>query len=212
MGNPTAILCLGSNICGPWGSPERTLQRALAELHSSSINVVKASHSYHTRAVGNLRQSSYANVVALVRVAVSPVRLLRICKEIEARAGRTRGVRWGPRPLDIDIVDFGGRVLGWRGKGVTARASRSRGRLTIPHPEAHKRAFVLKPLSDILPQWCHPVIGVPVNLLTMKINAQRGDVVRAVDSNAYPCNSASKCRASGGLIASPGLLASRIPE
>src|SRR5262249_8436131 len=78
---------------------------------------------------------------------------LRLVKGLERQAGRRLGQTWGPRPLDIDILDFGGRRLGW------PPGRHRRGRLILPHPEAHRRAFVLVPVADIAPAWRHPVLG-----------------------------------------------------
>jgi 2-amino-4-hydroxy-6-hydroxymethyldihydropteridine diphosphokinase len=78
---------------------------------------------------------------------------------LERKAGRRAGRPQGPRPLDIDILDYGGRRLGWPGRG------RRRARLVLPHPEAHRRAFVLVPLAQVAPHWRHPVLGASARAL-----------------------------------------------
>jgi 2-amino-4-hydroxy-6-hydroxymethyldihydropteridine diphosphokinase len=76
-------------------------------------------------------------------------------KQIERRAGRRGGRPWGPRTLDIDIVDYAGLVTHWRkGRGAFGRPRP----LVLPHPLAHERPFVLKPLLDIAPDWRHPAL------------------------------------------------------
>jgi 2-amino-4-hydroxy-6-hydroxymethyldihydropteridine diphosphokinase len=101
-----------------------------------------------------------------------------VLKAMEGEAGRRGGKRWGPRPLDIDILDYAGRVINWRARKPGALAPVSRRiasastrspapnagprQLVLPHPQLHLREFVLAPLADIAPRWHHPVTGEPV--------------------------------------------------
>ena len=107
------------------------------------------------RPLGPGRQAPYLNAVLLLEAHLAPAALLRLLKRIERRAGRRFGPHWGPRCLDIDILDYGGRRLGWPPR------RRERGRLILPHPEMHRRAFVLVPLLEIAPHWRHPVLASP---------------------------------------------------
>jgi 2-amino-4-hydroxy-6-hydroxymethyldihydropteridine diphosphokinase len=72
--------------------------------------------------------------------------LLRAGLAVEAGQGRVRGVRNGPRTLDIDLLDYGGEIL-------------ESDALVLPHPRLHERAFVLVPLAEVAPEWRHPVLG-----------------------------------------------------
>ncbi len=75
---------------------------------------------YETRAVGNARQPAYVNAVALLDTTLSPESLLRVLKQVERDSGRRGGRPWGPRTLDIDIVDYKGLVRHWReGEGTS---------------------------------------------------------------------------------------------
>jgi 2-amino-4-hydroxy-6-hydroxymethyldihydropteridine diphosphokinase len=85
--------------------------------------------------------------------------MLRLLKRIERRAGRRLGRRWGPRPLDIDILDYRGTRIGWPPR------RREPGRLILPHPEMHRRVFVLVPLLEIAPHWRHPILGLGARAL-----------------------------------------------
>ena len=99
-------------------------------------------------------QPRYLNAVVLVEAYIAPGALLRLLKRIERRAGGRLGARnGGPRPLDIDILDYGGRRIG------RPPRRRQRGRLILPHPEMHRRAFVLVPLLEVAPAWRHPRSG-----------------------------------------------------
>jgi 2-amino-4-hydroxy-6-hydroxymethyldihydropteridine diphosphokinase len=100
--------------------------------------------------------------------------LLRLLKQLERRAGRLTTRTWSQRPLDIDILDYGGRRMGWPVR------RRERSRLILPHPELHARAFVLMPLRDVAPHWRHPVLGLQVNrLLAQLAPAARAGVRRS---------------------------------
>lgn len=70
--------------------------------------------------------------------------------DMEKKFGRIRTERWGPRTMDLDLLDFDGQVLDLEEGGV---------RLHLPHPRLHERAFVLRPLLDIAPDWHHPAMG-----------------------------------------------------
>jgi 2-amino-4-hydroxy-6-hydroxymethyldihydropteridine diphosphokinase len=151
------LVGLGANHPGPWGVPAATIKRALSEMERTGIAVDAISPFYETAAVGRARQPAFVNTVALVATSLSPEALLRRLKEIERRAGRRGGRPWGPRTLDIDIIDYKGLVRHWRAR--KADFSRAGPRpLVLPHPLMHERAFVLRPLLDIAPDWRHPVL------------------------------------------------------
>ena len=98
-------------------------------------------------------------MVIAVKGSVAPAQLLRMAKRIEWAAGRRSGVRWGPRPLDIDLLDYAGRQIN------VGDGKRVAGRLVLPHPEMHRRGFVLVPLAQVAPHWRHPVSGMTARSL-----------------------------------------------
>jgi 2-amino-4-hydroxy-6-hydroxymethyldihydropteridine diphosphokinase len=160
------LLGLGANIAGPWGSPQETLARALAALAQAGVQELARSRFYRTKPVGGGRQPDFLNAVVATRTRLAPFQLLRLVKGLERQAGRRRGQRSGPRPLDIDILDYGGRRLGWPG------ARRGHAQLPLPHPELHRRAFVLVPLSEIASGWRHPVLGASASALLGRLGAK----------------------------------------
>ena len=121
--------------------------------------------------MGHVRQPRYHNAVIGVRGSISPAALLRLVKRLERGAGRRLGVRWGPRALDIDILDFGGRII-----GHPARETRP-GRLILPHPGIQDRGFVLVPLAEAAPHWRHPILGVSAQTLLDRRPALRRGIV-----------------------------------
>lgn len=150
----TICLALGSNVAGHWGDPTAALRVALETLAVRGIILHKSSSTYATRPIGSSRQPAYSNMVVLGTTTLTASNLLRFAKSLERAAGRRLGPRWSARPLDIDIIDYGGRVLGWPPHGLR------RPRLMLPHPEAHRRGFVLVPLAEIAPHWRHPALGM----------------------------------------------------
>jgi 2-amino-4-hydroxy-6-hydroxymethyldihydropteridine diphosphokinase len=129
----------------------------LSEIERAHVAVEAVSPLYETEAVGNARQPAYVNAVAVLDTSLSPEALLRVLKGIERRSGRRGGRPWGPRTLDIDIIDYRGLIRNWR--GLAPGFSRAGARpLVLPHPLAHERPFVLRPLLDVAPSWRHPVL------------------------------------------------------
>jgi 2-amino-4-hydroxy-6-hydroxymethyldihydropteridine diphosphokinase len=181
------LLALGANLPGPWGSPSETMRRAKRELADAGLHTVRSSQAYATAPVGPGRQAPYLNAVLLTEARLPPAALLRLVKQIERRAGRRPGRRWGPRSLDIDVLDYGGRRMGW------PAWEREPGRLILPHPEMHERAFVLVPLLEVAPHWRHPVLGVSGRSLLARLPRQRRCGIRqTLDFEAGTCEKAGE--------------------
>ena len=101
---------------------------------------------YASAPVGYERQPDFLNAVLVGRTALLPEVLLARGHALERAAGRERAFPGAPRPLDVDLVFYGGRIV--RG-----------GRLILPHPRFRTRAFVLAPLAEVAPGWVDPVTG-----------------------------------------------------
>lgn len=150
------LVGLGANCPGPWGAPAETIAHALREIARAGVTVETISPFYETAAVGRAGQPAYINAVALIETHLPPEALLRVLKQTERHAGRRGGSPWGPRSLDMDILDYKGRVENWRGR--RPRFARAGARpLILPHPWIEARPFVLRPLLDVAPDWRHPV-------------------------------------------------------
>jgi 2-amino-4-hydroxy-6-hydroxymethyldihydropteridine diphosphokinase len=137
-----AYIGFGANL----GDPAATLRAAAAELGHRAGRVSGASPVYRSLPVGVTDQPPFLNAVAAVETRLSPDALLDVLVAVEAEHGRVREVRWGPRTLDLDLLWFEGAV-------------RDDPRLTLPHPRAHQREFVLRPLCDLAPDL--PLRGRP---------------------------------------------------
>lgn len=131
-----AFLGLGSNL----GDRAAHLNAAVAGLAVRAGRVVALSPVYETEPVGGPPQPQYLNAVVAIDTDLSPRQLLDVGKALEREAGREfDGERWGPRPLDVDILLVGDARVEEEG-------------LTVPHPRMHHRAFVLAPLADVAPE------------------------------------------------------------
>lgn len=137
------LIGLGSNVSGPWGSPREAVLRALRELDRNGTQLVIASRLVETAPFGRVNQPSFVNAAAAIATAMPPEALMRHLHDLEHQAGRRRRTRWGPRTLDLDLLDYHGLVR--------------HGRLELPHPGIAERDFVLTPLMEIAPRWRHPV-------------------------------------------------------
>ena len=146
-----AVLSLGSNL----GDRSAHLQAAL-EVIASQLAVLAVSPFYETDPVGGVEQPAYLNCVAFVDTS-DPERALAAAHVAEQTRGRLRSRRWGPRTLDVDVIDVDGQV-------------RDDPRLTLPHPRAHEREFVLRPWHDLDPDAQVPGHG-PVWVLLRRVSS-----------------------------------------
>jgi 2-amino-4-hydroxy-6-hydroxymethyldihydropteridine diphosphokinase len=151
---PTVYLALGSNL----GDREKNLRDALERI-SKFAHVTHVSSIYETEPWGVKDQPWFLNLVCEATTKLSPVDLLRHAKKIEIEMGRTEAVRFGPRPIDIDILLYD-------------RVIRLDPALTIPHPRLHERAFVLVPLAEIAPTLVHPRLRVTIRKLLAQLESK----------------------------------------
>ena len=128
-----AYIGLGSNL----DSPRQQIVTAFSALDAlSATALTRRSSLYRSKPVGPPDQADFINAVAELRTGLLPLALLDGLQAIEDRHGRARGRRWGPRTLDLDLLLYGAATINHE-------------RLTVPHPEMLKRAFVLAPLAEI---------------------------------------------------------------
>jgi dihydroneopterin aldolase/2-amino-4-hydroxy-6-hydroxymethyldihydropteridine diphosphokinase len=128
------VIALGVNL----GDRSGTLAAAVRRLHRAGLRDVTVSEAYETEPVGGPDQPAYLNAVVVGRTRHTPSRLLARLHAVEDDFGRTRQVRWGPRTLDLDLIQYGTPATA----GEVTSADRV---LTLPHPRAAERAFVLVP-------------------------------------------------------------------
>ncbi len=155
-----AVLSLGANL----GDPRAQLAAALTALDADpALAVTAVSHAYETAPIGRTDQPPFVNVSALVETALPASDLLARTQAVEDALGRVRVERWGPRTVDIDVIAFGD-------------LRQDDPALTLPHPRAHERAFVLIPWLELDADARLPGFG-PVDALAAALPDQ--DVRRA---------------------------------
>ena len=129
-----AVISLGSNI----GDPKANLDLAVALLRDAT-DVIAVSSYLQTKPVGGPEQPDYLNAVVIVESDLPAKDLLALLNGIETAMGRTREIHWGPRVIDLDLIQYGGLLVHDE-------------KLTLPHPRAHERRFVLAPWFEIEPE------------------------------------------------------------
>jgi 2-amino-4-hydroxy-6-hydroxymethyldihydropteridine diphosphokinase len=128
-----AVISLGANI----GNPEEQIALAIAMLREAT-EVVAVSSIYETEPVGGPDQPNYLNAICIAESDLPAADLLSVLHGIEKTLGRERLERWGPRTIDLDLIQYG---------SILSSAQE----LELPHPRAHERKFVLEPWLEIEP-------------------------------------------------------------
>lgn len=144
-------LCLGSNS----GDRLKLIEQAVSFLNlAQDIKLIRTSVLYETEPWGVKNQNWFLNMAVEIKTSLSPQDLLVKLQNIERTLGRNREkeIRWGERPIDIDIIFYDNLVL-------------ESDVLTIPHKFMHKRAFVLVPLLELIPDFVHPVFNITISQL-----------------------------------------------
>jgi 2-amino-4-hydroxy-6-hydroxymethyldihydropteridine diphosphokinase len=155
------LIAIGSNLPGPHGEMPILTCRAAAEALRTlpESRLVALSHWYGTTPLPASHQPDYVNGVARLEGSLTPERLLAALQTIERHAGRVRGLPNAARTLDLDIVAMGALV-------------QEAPDPVVPHPRAHLREFVLRPLRDVAPDWIHPQLGRSVDELLSALPPQ----------------------------------------
>ena len=160
------LIGLGANLDSREGAPPVTFASALGAMAARRIRVLKVSRFYQTPAWPNPADPAFTNAVVRVQTPLGPAGLLDALHRIEDEFGRIREAKNAPRTLDLDLLDYDGRV--------------EVGPPELPHPRLAGRAFVLVPLADVAPDWRHPVTRRSVAELIAAIPEAERAAVRAV--------------------------------
>lgn len=149
-----AVIALGANL----EDPAASIELAIALLAEAS-NLIERSSLYSTKPVGGPPQPDYVNAVCIVESELPAPELLGLLQGIEKSMGRIRDVKWGPRVIDLDLISYGSLIS-------------EDENLTLPHPRAHERRFVLEPWFEIEPDAILPTHGPIREILAQRPPAE----------------------------------------
>jgi 2-amino-4-hydroxy-6-hydroxymethyldihydropteridine diphosphokinase len=155
------IIAIGANLPGPAGeTPLASCEAAVQVLQTlPGLTMIAKSGWYRSAAIPKGDSPDYCNGAIRLDGQAEPAALLSQLHEIEAKFGRTRGEPNAPRTMDLDLIDLNGIV-------------RATPAPILPHPRAHLRAFVLRPILDIAPDWRHPTLHASVTTLLVDLPQQ----------------------------------------
>ena len=145
-------LAVGSNL----GNRKKNIERAKFKMIQEGISIKHSSSYYESLSWPNTKYPKFYNIVLRISTNLSPLQLIRKCKEIEKSLGRKKSAKNSPRICDIDIIDYNKKCM-----------SRN---LTLPHPRMHKRNFVLLPLFELDKSWYHPVLKSHIKTLLLSLS------------------------------------------
>lgn len=138
-----AFISLGSNLDNPRSQIDKAL---LALNRAKGVTLIQASSFYRSKPLLDMPGPDYLNIVCKIDTSLKALELLDLCQHIEDKQHRVRGVHWGSRTIDLDILLYGGEI-------------HKSERLTVPHPEMINRSFALLPLAEIEPSLELPSFG-----------------------------------------------------
>jgi 2-amino-4-hydroxy-6-hydroxymethyldihydropteridine diphosphokinase len=171
-------LAFGTNENKQFGHIYEAIEVSYGLLQDKYLRILKFSPFYKTPAfpVGN--GPDYVNSVIKAETSLSPDDLLSALHEMENQLGRVRQKRWGPRVIDIDLLDYQGQVLPsrkkyqkWYDMPLELQKTTWPDDLILPHPRLQDRGFVLVPLRAVAPDWVHPVTGEKIDTLIAQIDS-----------------------------------------
>ena len=150
-------LNIGSNLNSKHGSRSDNISLSINLLINSKIKIKKISNFYETPSYPNQRFPKFLNIGIIIDYHNNFFELLNEIKKIEKKIGRTKAIKNDPRVIDIDIIDFNNEI-------------KNTDKLILPHPKCHLRNFVLYPISQIDPNWSHPIFKKNAHFLINKLS------------------------------------------
>ena len=144
----TVYIQLGSNI----GERESFISKSMEQIEENIGEIITESSVFETIPWGNKNQNNFLNTVIKIRTPFDAFKILQKSQEIENNLGRERVDKWGERTIDIDILFYNNEIINTT-------------KLIIPHPLIQQRKFVLVPLSEIAPNYMHPILKKSISTL-----------------------------------------------
>jgi 2-amino-4-hydroxy-6-hydroxymethyldihydropteridine diphosphokinase len=145
-------LGIGSNL----GNKKENIEKAKFEIIQYGIKIQQSSNYYESLSWPNIKNPKFLNIVLKVSTSLTPLKLIKICKDIEKSLGRKKTIRNSPRVCDIDILDY--------------KKKKNNKEIILPHPRLHQRNFVLLPLFELNKNWKHPVSKCHIKTLILSLS------------------------------------------
>ena len=150
-----AYLSIGSNL----GNKKINIELSKYKLNNKDTEIIEVSNSFESLSWPNKNNPKFINVIIKIKTFLSPQNLMIKCLDIEKSLGRNRRKKNDPRTCDIDIIDYDNKII-------------NKKNLTLPHPEMHKRNFVLLPFFEINKSWNHPIKKINIKKLIKSIKTE----------------------------------------
>ena len=160
MYDDAVLVGLGSSLGGRFGSPALAVAAGMDALADAGFKIVARSSPWRSKSWPDPTLPDYINALAIVETVLEPAETLARLHAIEAAFGRERGALNAPRVLDLDLIAHGRAV-------IDAET------LVVPHPRAAERLFVMGPLTEIAPDWRHPISGETARVLAKRASVGR---------------------------------------
>ena len=151
------LLNIGSNLNSTEGDRYFNLKKTLELIKYENIKIIKISSIYETPSYPNEKNPKFLNIGIQVNCNFTPEFLIKKFNKIEKKLQRIRSTKNDPRTCDVDLIDY-------EGKKINSK------KITIPHPKAHLRNFVLFPIQEICPTWIHPILNKRIDFLIKKLS------------------------------------------
>jgi len=166
--NNSIFISIGSNLRGHMNNSKNIMDTVFFNLSSAGLRVRYASKIYISKPMPSGLGPLFYNRVISIKSNLNPIEIMKILKRIERTYSRRSKLRNSPRVLDLDILDYKGKIIN---KGNI---------LQIPHPRMGKRDFILKPLHDLSPYWTDPINGKPIKSLIYKCKRSNISIAKAI--------------------------------
>ena len=155
------IIGVGGNINSEDGShPVIICNKAIGTLMEYSIKVEKQSKWYNSEPIPKSNQPNFFNCIVFAKTELNENAVLKSLHKIEEKFGRKRDKINDPRSIDLDLIDYSGKI-------------RCNKNIIIPHPRAHLRKFVMAPIAEINPEWIHPILKISVLEILKRLKKQK---------------------------------------
>ena len=163
------FLNIGSNLNSSNGNRFFNLKKTIDLIRLEKIKIIKISSIYETPSYPDKKNPKFLNICLEIECKHSPKNLIKKFSIIEKKLQRIRGKKNQPRTCDIDLIDYKKKIL-------------KSEKISLPHPKAHLRNFVLFPLKEISPLWIHPILNKKIDFLIKKLSLKlRNEITRIKD-------------------------------